>query len=65
MVHRYLAGCLGAAIPTLAILARRMQITLGGWTSTHYAALACTGFPTCHADSWWPEADFGETFVLW
>lgn len=40
------------------------QISLGGWTSTNYAALACTDFPTCHG-SWWPDADFGEAFVLW
>lgn len=40
------------------------QIALGGWTSTNYAALACTDFPTCHG-AWWPEADFGEAFVLW
>lgn len=40
------------------------QIALGGWTSTNYAALACTDFPTCHG-TWWPQADFGEAFVLW
>lgn len=40
------------------------QIALGGWTSTNYAALACTDFPTCHG-AWWPQADFGEAFVLW
>lgn len=40
------------------------QIALGGWTSTNYAALACTDFPTCHG-AWWPDADFGEGFVLW
>jgi cytochrome c oxidase assembly protein subunit 15 len=41
------------------------QITLGGWTSTNYAALACPDFPTCHSGAWWPPADFGEGFVLW
>lgn len=41
-----------------------VQIALGGWTSTNYAALACTDFPTCHG-AWWPEADFREGFVLW
>lgn len=40
------------------------QIALGGWTSTNYAALACTDFPTCHG-AWWPQADFREGFVLW
>ncbi|MES9990395.1 MAG: COX15/CtaA family protein [Candidatus Thiodiazotropha sp.] len=42
-----------------------LQISLGGWTSTNYAALACTEFPTCYAGSWWPEMDFREAFVLW
>ncbi|MGR9074035.1 MAG: signal recognition particle-docking protein FtsY [Gammaproteobacteria bacterium] len=34
-----------------------IQIFLGGWTSTNYAALACQGFPHCNG-SWWPEADY-------
>ncbi|HRD34691.1 MAG TPA: COX15/CtaA family protein [Rhodocyclaceae bacterium] len=37
------------------------QITLGGWTSTNYAALACSDFPTCHG-SWWPEGDYANAF---
>jgi len=37
------------------------QIALGGWTSTNYAALACTDFPTCHA-SLWPAADYANAF---
>jgi cytochrome c oxidase assembly protein subunit 15 len=41
-----------------------VQIALGGWTSTNYAALACTDFPTCHGE-WWPATDFGEGFTLW
>jgi cytochrome c oxidase assembly protein subunit 15 len=41
------------------------QILLGGWTSTNYAALACTEFPTCHGGLWWPETDFREGFTLW
>lgn len=39
-----------------------IQILLGGWTSTNYAALACgTEFPTCAA-SWWPSMDFKNGF---
>ena len=38
------------------------QILLGGWTSTHYAALACPDFPSCHAGVWWPTADFAAGF---
>ena len=42
-----------------------VQILLGGWTSSNYAALACVDFPTCHGGQWWPEADFAEGFTLW
>jgi cytochrome c oxidase assembly protein subunit 15 len=41
-----------------------MQIALGGWTSTNYAALSCLDFPTCQG-SWTPEMDFKEAFVMW
>jgi heme a synthase len=41
-----------------------IQITLGGWTSSNYAALACPDFPTCQ-NSYWPEMDAKEAFVLW
>ena len=37
------------------------QIFLGGWTSSNYAALACTDFPTCHGE-WVPDMDFGTAF---
>ena len=37
------------------------QIFLGGWTSSNYAALACTDFPTCHGE-WLPDMDFGTAF---
>ncbi len=43
-------------LATLAILS--LQIILGGWTSTNYAALSCgEEFPTC-VGAWWPEMDF-------
>jgi heme a synthase len=41
-----------------------LQIGLGGWTSSNYAALACPDFPTCQ-NAWWPEMDAAEAFVLW
>lgn len=41
-----------------------IQIALGGWVSTNYAALACTDFPTCHG-ALLPEMDFGNGFTLW
>ena len=40
-----------------------MQIFLGGWTSTNYAALACTDFPTCHG-AWLPDMDFSDAFHM-
>jgi heme a synthase len=40
-----------------------LQIFLGGWTSSNYAAVACPDFPTCQS-SWWPAMDFRDAFVL-
>lgn len=40
-----------------------LQIFLGGWTSTNYAALACTDFPTCHGQ-WLPAMEFKDAFHL-
>ena len=41
-----------------------VQIALGGWTSSNYAALACgSDFPKCQGQ-WWPAHDFREGFVL-
>jgi cytochrome c oxidase assembly protein subunit 15 len=50
------------AVAGLAVLV--LQIMLGGWVSTNYAALACPDFPTCQR-SFWPEMDFKDAFVLW
>ena len=40
-----------------------LQIALGGWTSTNYAALACGEFPRCQG-VWWPNADFLTAFSM-
>jgi len=48
----------------LAFVVLVLQIFLGGWTSTNYAAVACPDFPTC-GRSWWPPMDFHDAFVLW
>jgi len=48
----------------LALLMLYIQISLGGWTSTNYAALICPDLPTCQGQ-WWPEANFGEAFRIW
>src|ERR1700719_1150164 len=50
------------ALLGLAVLI--VQIALGGWTSSNYAALACPDFPTCQR-SWWPRMDYQDAFVLW
>lgn len=41
-----------------------IQIALGGWTSSNYAALACPDFPTCQGQ-WLPETNFSQGFTLW
>lgn len=40
-----------------------VQIALGGWVSSNYAAMACTDLPTCQGQ-WWPDADFANGFHL-
>jgi cytochrome c oxidase assembly protein subunit 15 len=50
------------AVAALVVLA--LQILLGGWVSSNYAALACPDFPTCQK-SFWPDMDFRDAFVLW
>src|SRR5690554_6444209 len=37
------------------------QISLGGWVSANYAALACIDLPTCQGQ-WWPPMDFTHGF---
>lgn len=49
----------------LALLLLVLQVFLGGWTSSNYAAFGCVELPTCSAGRWWPETDFSEAFVLW
>jgi cytochrome c oxidase assembly protein subunit 15 len=56
------AGLRKLAVLGLAMLA--LQIMLGGWTSSNYAALACPDFPTCQ-NSYWPQMDVKDAFVLW
>jgi cytochrome c oxidase assembly protein subunit 15 len=48
----------------IGLIALAVQIALGGWTSSNYAAIACPDFPTCQG-AWWPHADFRQGFVLW
>lgn len=45
------------------LLAIVIQIALGGWVSSNYAALACPDFPTCQGH-WQPAMDFNHAFSL-
>lgn len=38
-----------------------IQVALGGWTTSNYAAVACPDLPTCQ-NQWLPEMDFNEGF---
>jgi cytochrome c oxidase assembly protein subunit 15 len=49
---------------TLGLAALGLQIFLGGWTSSNYAAVACPDLPRCQAQ-WIPQADYQDAFVLW
>jgi cytochrome c oxidase assembly protein subunit 15 len=48
----------------VAFAALVLQIALGGWTSSNYAAIACPDFPTCQS-SYWPPMDYRDAYVLW
>ena len=48
----------------IGLIVLSVQIFLGGWTSTNYAAVSCPDFPTCQA-SYWPSMDAKDAFVLW
>jgi cytochrome c oxidase assembly protein subunit 15 len=48
----------------VALILLGVQIALGGWTSSNYAAVACPDFPKCQ-NEWWPETDYKDAFVLW
>lgn len=70
IAHRHYSENKAINIPANMRLAIRFgllvllaQIFLGGWTSSNYAALACTDFPTCHG-VWWPEMNFKDAFYL-
>ena len=56
------SGLRVAVAAGIAVLAA--QISLGGWTSANYAALACPDLPTCQG-AWWPDADYAAGFRLW
>ena len=48
--------------PLLNRYAKAIAVALGGWVSTNYAVLACSGFPACNGQ-WWPVMDFARGFA--
>ncbi|HXE37996.1 MAG TPA: COX15/CtaA family protein, partial [Azonexus sp.] len=60
------ADALGAGtrwLAAIALFAVFVQIALGGWVSSNYAALACPEFPLCQGQ-WRPAMEFGPAFSL-
>jgi len=57
-------GARARLLAALALAALALQVFLGGWTSSNYAAMACPDLPRCQ-DQWVPDADFHDAFVLW
>ena len=50
-------------IAAVAFIVVVLQIALGGWTSSNYAALMCTTLPICQGD-WVSHLDFERAFEL-
>ena len=51
------------ALRRIALIVVVLQIALGGWVSSNYAALACWNFPACDA-SYVPSLQFSQGFNL-
>jgi len=66
-LNRYVVSRAGRLLwfSRIGLVILLLQIILGGWTSTNYATIGCTEFPTCHSGSWWPNMDFSQAFTLW
>jgi cytochrome c oxidase assembly protein subunit 15 len=58
------AARLAWRLALIGLVALAIQIALGGWTSSNYAAIACPDFPKCQ-NAWWPQTDYKDAFVLW
>src|SRR5688572_13025910 len=58
------SGTRARTLASLAGAALFVQVFLGGWTSSNYAAVACPDLPRCQ-NEWVPEADYHDAFVIW
>jgi cytochrome c oxidase assembly protein subunit 15 len=58
------AARLARRLAVIGLIALAIQIALGGWTSSNYAAIACPDLPRCQ-NAWWPDTDYKNAFVLW
>jgi len=60
---------LGSSLPRTRALALAglaalgLQIALGGWTSSNYAATGCPDFPKCQG-AWWPASGAGRAAAI-
>ena len=61
--HRPASLAAGSRLAKLTLVAVIVQIALGGWVSSNYAALACADFPTCYG-SYWPDMDASAGFNI-
>lgn len=52
-----------STLSLIAFIVVVIQIALGGWVSSNYAALACYDFPSCDG-SYTPDIDFAQGFNL-
>ncbi|EKF75722.1 cytochrome c oxidase assembly protein [Alcanivorax hongdengensis A-11-3] len=51
-------------LASACLVAVILQIALGGWTASNYAAVACTELPVCEP-GWQQRLDFKEAFTFW
>jgi cytochrome c oxidase assembly protein subunit 15 len=63
-VEKSRAGVKFIRITTLTLVILIIQVALGGWVSTNYAALACADYPLCNG-AVIPPLDFEHGFTLW